>query len=365
VADDVKFLLDPYLSWGDGEGVPVIDEVAVDLKAIETTPWARIGDGCKGALIHLAGRGDFVALHMIDIPPGGSSGWLRHMYDDIYYVLSGHGHCQVEVKKGLTQTFEFGPHSMFAQPLNSPHRFFNASGQEQVRLVSANNAPLWINLAHDDRFIFDSDFVFESRIGKDSYYTGEGDFIPMTPGKHMWETNFIPDLASFELPAWESRGTGSRNIKFILADAVLHAHCSQMAVGTYKKGHKHEAGAHVFALTGTGYTLMWYPGDKDFMRHEWEHGFVFAPPDGMFHQHFNTAPEPARYFACSLGSHRYPMTSFKKSRKTTPESDAATGGLQIDYPNQDPRIHKLWLEETAKMGTTSKMGHIFDERDVA
>jgi hypothetical protein len=85
----------------------------------------------------------------------------------------------------------------------------------------------------------------------------------------------------------------------------------------------------------------------------------------MWHQHFNTAPEPARYFACSLGSHRYPMTNFKKNRKTKPETDAKEGGLQIDYPDQDPRIHELWLKETARIGTKSKMGHIFDESKVS
>ncbi len=144
----------------------------------------------------------------------------------------------------------------------------------------------------------------------------------------------------------------------------MHAHCSEMAVGTYKKAHRHGAGAHVFAISGSGYTLMWNEGDQEFMRHEWNHGFVFAPPDGMFHQHFNTAPSPARYLACSLGSHRYPMTAAKKSRKEAPESDAKKGGLQIDYPDQDPRVHAMWLKELAKTGVASKMGDIFDEAEI-
>ena len=66
--------------------------------------------------------------------------------------------------------------------------------------------------------------------------------------------------------------------------------------------------------------LMWKEGDEEFERHEWQHGFVFAPPDGMFHQHFNTGPEPARYLAISLGSHRYPVLARKVERKNRPRS---------------------------------------------
>lgn len=359
--DGKKFLIDPYLAWCEGEGLPLVEDFAVDLKTVDVLPWHRLGGGCRGAFIHLKGRGDFQAIHLIEIAKGSSTDIIRHLYDDIYYVLSGHGSAKVEPKAGLSFSFEFGPHSLFAPPLNSQHRFFNVSGSEPLRIVSTNNSPLWINLSHDERFVFGNPFEFEQRIGREAFFSGNGDFIEMSPGKHMWETNFVPDLSEFELPEWQSRGTGSSNIKFILADSVMHAHCSEMAVGTYKKGHRHGAGAHVFAVSGTGYTLMWYDGDKDFMRHEWEHGFVFAPADGMFHQHFNTSREPARYLACSLGSHRYPLTAAKVKRKRDPEADAKKGGLQIDYKDQDPRIHTLWLEEMKKTGVASKMGHIFDE----
>ncbi len=358
---DSKFLLDPYLDWAKAENVPIVDVFAVNLHQIETEPWKRLGGACRAAFVHLKGRGDFLSLQVIEIPPGEHSGWLRHVYDEVFFVLSGHGSAQIEPRPDAMAEFEFGPNSLFAPPLNAPMRLFNTSGHEPVRLVSTNNAPLWINLAHDNRFIFDNDFVFEQRATEQKHFSGEGEFIPLAPGKHMWETNFVPDLSDFELHAWESRGSGSKNIKFILADSVMHAHCSEMAVGTYKKAHRHGAGAHVFAISGSGYTLMWNEGDQDFMRHEWNHGFVFAPQDGMFHQHFNTASEPARYLACSLGSHRYPMTAAKRSRKEAPESDAKKGGLQIDYADQDPRIHAIWHEELAATGVGSQMGDVFDE----
>ena len=36
-------------------------------------------------------------------------------------------------------------------------------------------------------------------------------------------------------------------------------------------------------------------------------------------------------------------------------------GIQINYEDQDPRIHKIWLQELAKTGVPSKMGKYFDE----
>ena len=37
------------------------------------------------------------------------------------------------------------------------------------------------------------------------------------------------------------------------------------------------------------------------------------------------------------------------------------GGRQIEYEDQDPRIHRKWLEAIAKTGVASEMGDIFDE----
>ena len=37
------------------------------------------------------------------------------------------------------------------------------------------------------------------------------------------------------------------------------------------------------------------------------------------------------------------------------------GGCQIEYEAQDPRIHKLYLQELAKNGVQSGMGGYIDE----
>ena len=78
-------LLDPYLTWAQGEGVPIHEDFGVDLLAAETAPWARFG--CDGAIINLKGRGDYCTVFLFDIAPGGQSAPLRHLYEDVYYVL--------------------------------------------------------------------------------------------------------------------------------------------------------------------------------------------------------------------------------------------------------------------------------------
>ena len=77
---------------------------------------------------------------------------------------------------------------------------------------------------------------------------------------------------------------------FVLADGAMHAHMSEMPVGTYKKGHRHGADFHVMCVTGHSYSLLWYDNDE-ITRVDWSHGTVFAPPDMMFHQHFNASDE--------------------------------------------------------------------------
>lgn len=356
---DLKLLLDPYGEWAANEGAPIAEDFGIDLLAVPTAHWARFG--CDGAIAHLKGRGDFVSIFVLELKPGGKTNPQKHMFEEVIYVLSGHGNTVIETADGRRHSFEWGPKSLFALPLNCRYQHFNGSGHEPARLSSTTNAPIMINLFHNDEFVFENPFHFADREGQDRYFTGEGDFIPVRPGRHMWETNFIPDLAAFELQTWEQRGAGSSNMKFILADGTMHAHSSEMPVGTYKKAHRHGADFHVYAVTGHGYSLLWYEGDTDFVRVDWKHGWVFAPPDMMYHQHYNTAPHPSRYLAVALGSLRYPFTAEKRNLFTGVDVSVRDGGRQIEYGDQDPRIHQIYLEELAKNGVESGMGGYVDE----
>jgi quercetin dioxygenase-like cupin family protein len=368
--DDVKprYGVDAYLEWVAKEGLPVAEDFGIDLFAVATAPWPRCGDGVKAAAVHLKGRGDFANMFVFDLPPGGATAPQRHLYEEVVYVLEGTGSTQIE-SNGSKRSFEWGPRSLFAIPLNARYRHFNGSGRARALLVSTTDLPLVMNTFHDERFVFETDFEFASRAGKSAYFAGDGDLITVRPGNHMWETNFVPDLASIELKSWGDRGAGGTNIMFVLADGTMHAHISEMPVGTYKKGHRHGPGFHVMCVTGHGYSLLWYADEKDFRRIDWKHGVVFPPADRQFHQHFNARRQPARYLATGVGGLRYPLTlqnrrsllGAKPGEKAAVSLDIKQGGDQIEYEDQDKRIHPLWLDEMKKNGVTPHMEKYFPD----
>ena len=84
-----KLLADRYGDWAADQGVPLVEDFGVDLKTVETGPWPRLGS--DGAIVHLKGRGDFVAIFLIDLPPGGQGAPQRHLIEEVVYVISGHG----------------------------------------------------------------------------------------------------------------------------------------------------------------------------------------------------------------------------------------------------------------------------------
>ncbi len=357
-----RYGLDPYLDWIAQEGTQIVTAgFAENLLTTPVKAWPRFG--VDGAAVHLTGRGDFCSVFLFELKPGGSSAPSRHLYEEMFYVLEGAGSAQVEFPDGTKRSFEWGPKAMFSIPINVAYRFFNSSGRQRARLACVNNMPLLMNLFHNERFIFNSDFEFGERSGKEGYFSGEGDFIPIRPGNHLWETNFVPDLADLEVYAYADRGGGGGNVKFVLADGVMSGHMSEMPAGTYKKAHRHGAGTHVFTVTGHGYTLLWFEGDREFERVDWKHGYVFPPLNGQIHQHFNMSPEPSRYLAIGFGNVRYPFTSQKRNTMIGAAGDKRQrsslgikdGGQQIEYVDQDPRIHALWLKEIAQAGVEPRM----------
>jgi oxalate decarboxylase/phosphoglucose isomerase-like protein (cupin superfamily) len=311
-----------------------------------------------------------MANYVLEVPKGSKTRPVKHLYESFFYVLSGTGSTTVWMPDGETRTFEWGPKAVFAVPLNCQYQIFNGSGQDAARLSCTNDAPLTLNLYHNEAFVFDNPFTFDERVGDTKHFDGEGDHVRIDRGNklsatNIWETNFVHDLESFKLYEANSRGKGSLTVSFVLADGTMHSHISQMPKGRYKKAHRHAAGTHVHAVTGEGYSLLWYEGDSEFKEIPWRHGIMYTPPFWMFHQHFNTCDAPARYLACSLGSRRYPFISL---RRKSAEGGGATsiqdGGRQIEYEDQDPRIHRKWLEAIAENGVPSEMGDVFDEEAI-
>jgi hypothetical protein len=63
----------------------------------------------------------------------------------------------------------------------------------------------------------------------------------------------------------------------------------------------------------------------------------------------------------NLGNRRYPFTGERKKQAKTIGMSEQDGGRQITYEDQDPRIHRLYLEELAKNGVSCRMSEFMDE----
>ena len=359
-AAGLRYGIDSYADWLAGEGIPVHQGTALNLFELTTADWPRFG--CKGAFTKFTGGGDFCSMFVLDIPAGGSTSPQQHLAEEIYFVLEGRGSTQIELMDGSKRSFEWGPRSFFAIPLNAKHRHFNGSGTQRALMCATTTLPLMLKLFHDDNFVFNTPYEFGSRIGKTEFYAGDGNLHIVRPGNNMWETNFVPDLGAIELLPWEERGTGSTNIIFALADGIMHAHISEIAPATYKKAHRHNAGTHVLTLTGDGYSLLWFEGKPDFERVDWSYGVVFPPCEQQFHQHFVTSNHPSRYVATNIGGMRYPLTEQHRrvglgvnGKIGAAQLSVKEGGDQIEYEDQDPRIHEIWLAEMKKAGITPKL----------
>src|SRR4051794_4526165 len=161
---DLKFLLDPYLDWAKGEGVPIVEALGLDLFGVETKKWDRFG--LDGAIVHLQGRGDFTSLFVLDLPAGGKSNQMQHMFETVIYVIDGNGSTTIETADGKKHSFEWQPKSLFALPLNAKYQFFNGSGSKRARLAAVNAAPIAMNLYHNYDFIWNNPFRFKEREGE-------------------------------------------------------------------------------------------------------------------------------------------------------------------------------------------------------
>ena len=359
--EQARYGIDSYKEWLTAEGLRVVEGLAIDCTKVETAEWPRVGT--RAAALHLDGRGDFCNMLLYELGPGKSTIPQRHLFEEVIYVVEGGGSTQLELPSGERRSFEWGATSLFAIPLNAKYRHFNGSGSERALLVSTTNLPMMLNLFHNERFVFDNNFEFEDRIGKQEYFAGEGVLNLVRQGNDTWETNFVPDLERIKLPDFSDRGAGGGCLIFLLADSSMHAHVSEMPAGTYKKAHRHGSGYHVMCVGGSGFSLMWHEGDQGFARIDWKHGVVFPPADQQFHQHFTTSATPARYLATGFGSLRYPFTLARRQEilgeKVAFATSTKEGGDQIEYEDQDPRIHPMWLDELAKHGLASKMDRFF------
>jgi hypothetical protein len=84
-------------------------------------------------------------------------------------------------------------------------------------------------------------------------------------------------------------------------------------------------------------------------------GAMVVPPNGWFHQHFNCGISPARYLAFRWNSQKYYFSLGVAMEGEGTDVSVKLGGGQIEYEDEDPRIHDLFAETLKRSGTESPM----------
>ena len=144
------------------EGIPIYRGSHVpDLHTADVAPWPRIGQ--KGAFVNLANQQQNDGWVM-EIAPGGQTEVLHHLFESTYYILDGRGATTIwQGGSSKKQTVEWQAGSLFSPPLNSYYQHFNLDGQKPARLFTATTAPLQLNIARDEEFVFNCDCLTRSQ----------------------------------------------------------------------------------------------------------------------------------------------------------------------------------------------------------
>ncbi len=343
---------DAHKTWCDAQKIPVVRGFFIDdIDKVELAYWDL--KGVPAAFVILEGTGGVNDAYVCEIPPAGKTKPLKHMYEEMVYVTKGHGNTTVWQKDGRKHSFEWGPGSLFAIPMNAYYQHFNSSGSEPARYFAVTNCCFMMKLFHNVDFIFDCDFVFDDRFDPNSpeYFSGEGERY----GRFL-STNFVPDTRGIKLSDYSERGKDSTTVMLALAGQTMGAHISEFPVGTYKKAHKHGPGAHVIILSGKGYSMLWPEGSEP-KQVDWGPGSVVVPPDQWFHQHFNAGAEPARYLALRWSNWRFKSAMRSPNGGNASQTSVKLGGGQIEFEDENPAIHRDFHATMDKVGAECRMDY--------
>jgi quercetin dioxygenase-like cupin family protein len=320
-----------YRDWIKTSKVPMVEGYSIlDAKTQEVQPWPEIGG--RGVYLNFSGNVHMDGLIM-EIPSGKSLRPSRKFYEQLVYCLAGRG----------TTTFgdgpkankiEWGEGSLFSVPMNVLHHYKNSDSQHPARLLAITTFPFAMQVFGSLGLVNDSTFSFTDRYDGSAEYFSKTDRV-----RKRWDkTNFVKDIRSSEVVAWEERGAGNASMFWDMGgNTILEPHMSDFPVASYKLGHRHPYEAIILTLNGRGFTLFGKESLKgsELMQLEWKTGSVVSPPYFWYHQHFNTGDTRARYFAVTEGD-------FPKRLGIPLEVQ------QIEAKEEDPEIKKRFERERRK-----------------
>jgi len=331
-----------YDNFRARDEVPTVEMFAIsNISTLEVHPWERIGG--LGSYVHLDGRGLSNSI-VVEIPAGKELKEQHHFYEETVFIVSGTGRTELWNESGFQSAFNWEPGATFAIPLNVHFKHINRSATEPVRMFSVTNMPLMMNLLHDTDLIFNFKYDFADRFGPEvTDFTRPA--LANAPGDlgGTFIGNLVPSAYDVPLPSAPSRGANGGLLSLDLSNTSLGNHIAEFPSKTYKKAHRHGAGAHVILLTGNGYSLLWKGDYDEPTRVDWQPGAVMVPPEKWYHQHFNTGETAARYLALRFGGGNHGIVPDYMDPR--PSRD---GGDQIEYEDEDPRVKATFEAEISK-----------------
>jgi len=284
----------PYDEWLEKAKtrIPVFEGLVVqDARTVALRPWADMG--VNGLYVKMA---DYQIIDgwVLEIPPGGSTKPMKHMFEAGIYFFGGPGHTVIQQEGKRQQRIDWKHRSLFSVPLNVRYQHFNDS-DKPVRLMAVTSFPFVMNANDSEKFVFDNPFAFLDRYNAEEDYARKSDHAR----QNLTVTNFVPDALEFKLDAYDRRGKDTTNTHWTMAgNTMIDLHVSEMPAGLYKRAHRHSSDAFILLLSGQGYSLTWPEGRYDKrVRVDWTEGTMFVPPIYWYHQHLNPGTTSARYLA--------------------------------------------------------------------
>ncbi len=363
-----------YDEFMDEQNIPIHRGIgAYDVRQLPVAPWTRMGG--QGTFIELDGQAGYFGMYVIEVPAGGVLNSERHVYEEQFLVIEGHGSTEVW-REGSSKklTFEWQAGTFFGVPLNVWHRLVNATSSPAL-VLAATSAPNIMEFFPSRSFIFDNSFEFLDRYDESKDY-----FKPRDPRDKTFDLdrdgerpvlrdNLIPDIANCHLPRSNRGSPGDRMLHphNMAGDTFFKNHIHQWLSGRYNRAHSHEAGRVLVCLKGKGYSLTW---PLALGKRPWEAGkghlvkrqdyipggmCTAAPAAGdWFHQHMSTAKVPLRLIAI-----RHPLKLFELNGEERELPDGTMylgpGRHEILFREEDPQVRKDYQEALEKEGAEFTM----------
>lgn len=284
-APDGKYMIDSYGDWAKGEGVPIVTAGAVDLLSAQVAPWSRFGT--NGAIFHLVGRGDFLTLFLFELAPEAKSAQQRHLYEEVFYVLSGRGATVIESADGRTSRLAWETGSLFTVPMNARHHHINESDRP-ARLASVNDLRYFFNVFRNEAFVFANEASFPERVTRSGRRDGA-----------RLETEQAIDLTTVAIDG--------APLDMTFAHGSVGATAHEIAPGARLDAPHIDTGCFLLGVSGT---IKLHQGDT---RLDLRPGAVTAVLPDTAYQLSNPAKQATRLLAVRMGSARYPLLRTKRN----------------------------------------------------